>query len=33
MTSIEQHGGNAVAEKRIDFAYDAANQWDMSLSP
>jgi YD repeat-containing protein len=30
-TSIEQHGaagGSTVAEKRIDFAYDAASQWD-----
>ena len=31
MTRIEQsgqEGGNAVAEKRIDLAYDAASQWD-----
>jgi YD repeat-containing protein len=30
MTRIEQHGasgGNAVAEKRVDLAYDAASQW------
>jgi hypothetical protein len=31
VTQIEQsgvQGGNAVAEKRVDFAYDAASQWD-----
>ena len=31
VTRIEQHGasgGNAVAEKRVDFTYDAASQWD-----
>ncbi len=31
MTRVEesgQTGGNAVAPKRVDFAYDAAGQWD-----
>ena len=31
LTQQDQAGGNAVADKRVDFGYDAAGQWDFLI--